>query len=83
MAPAYDAMTDAGAHWGSSYAVEVPIYFAPQDFSETPTLRRSNAFDIVGEECRQVRSGVGILDISGFSRYGSPGPAPNGGWTIC
>jgi len=75
MAPAYDAMTDAGAHWGSSYALEVPIYFAPQDFSETPTLRRSNAFDIVGEECRQVRSGVGILDISGFSRYEVSGPS--------
>ncbi len=75
MAPAYDAMTAAGAHWGSSYGLEVPIYFAPREFSETPTLRRSNAFDIVGEECRQVRSGVGILDISGFSRYEVTGPA--------
>jgi dimethylglycine dehydrogenase len=75
MAPAYDAMTAAGAYWGSSYGLEVPIYFAPRDFSETPTLRRSNAFDIVGEECRQVRSGVGILDISGFSRYEVTGPA--------
>jgi len=74
MAPAYDAMTAAGAHWGSSYGLEVPIYFAPREFSETPTLRRSNAFDIVGEECRQVRSGVGILDISGFSRYEVAGP---------
>ena len=74
MAPAYDAMTVAGAHWGSSYGLEVPIYFAPREFSETPTLRRSNAFDIVGEECRQVRSGVGILDISGFSRYEVTGP---------
>jgi dimethylglycine dehydrogenase len=74
MAPAYDAMTAAGAHWGSSYGLEVPIYFAPRDFSETPTLRRSNAFDIVGNECRQVRSGVGILDISGFSRYEVSGP---------
>ena len=74
MAPAYDAMTAAGAHWGSSYGLEVPIYFAPREFSETPTLRRSNAFDIVGEECRQVRSGVGILDISGFSRYEVTGP---------
>ncbi|HUP15962.1 MAG TPA: FAD-dependent oxidoreductase [Acidimicrobiia bacterium] len=74
MAPAYDAMTAAGAHWGSSYGLEVPIYFAPREFSETPTLRRSNAFDIVGEECRQVRSGVGILDISSFSRYEIAGP---------
>jgi dimethylglycine dehydrogenase len=74
MAPAHDAMRAAGAHWGCSYGLEVPIYFAPRDFSETPTLRRSNAFDIVGEECRQVRSGVGILDISSFSRYEVVGP---------
>ena len=74
MAPAYDAMTAAGAHWGNSYGLEVPIYFAPREFAETPTLRRSNAFDIVGEECRQVRAGVGILDISGFSRYEISGP---------
>jgi dimethylglycine dehydrogenase len=74
MAPAYDAMTEAGAQWGCSYGLEVPIYFAPKGFEETPTLRRSNAFDIVGEECRRVRAGVGILDISGFSRYEVSGP---------
>src|SRR5688572_20129494 len=74
MAPAYDAMTAAGDHWGSSYAIEVPIYFAPRKFAETLTLRRSNSFDIVGEECRRVRSGVGILDISGFARYEVTGP---------
>jgi dimethylglycine dehydrogenase len=69
MAPAYDAMTEAGANWGALYGLEVPIYFAPKGFEETPTLRRSNAFDVVGEECHQVRSGVGIIDITGFSRY--------------
>ena len=74
MAPAYDAMTEAGAAWGVSYGLEIPIYFAEPGFEEAPTLRRSNAHDIVGEECRQVRSGVGILDISGFSRYEVTGP---------
>ena len=72
--PAYDSMTDDGAFWGEMYGLEVPIYFAARDFEETPTLRRSNAFDIVGEECRQVRDGVGILDITGFSRYEVSGP---------
>ncbi len=74
MAPAYDAMTEAGAQWGVSWGLEVPIYFAEQGFEEIPSLRRSNAHDIVGEECRQVRSGVGILDIAGFSRYEVTGP---------
>ncbi|MEX1038937.1 MAG: FAD-dependent oxidoreductase [Acidimicrobiia bacterium] len=74
MSPAYEPMTAAGAHWGELYGLEVPIYFAGEGFSETPTLKRSNAFDIVGEECRQVREGVGIIDITGFSRYEVTGP---------
>lgn len=68
-APAYDALTAEGARWGCSWGLEVPIYFAPEGFEETPTLKRSNAHDIVGEECRRTRDGVGIIDTSGFSRY--------------
>ncbi|MEO1640626.1 MAG: FAD-dependent oxidoreductase [Pseudomonadota bacterium] len=69
-APAYADMTAAGCQWGASYGLEVPLYFAPKpDFTETPTLRRSNAFDIVGAECKAVRENVGLLDISGFSRF--------------
>ena len=73
-APAYDAMTAAGANWGCSWGLEVPLLFAPPGFSETPTLKRSNAFPIVAEECAAVREGVGLLDISGFSRYQVTGP---------
>jgi len=74
MAPAHDAMTQAGCKWGQSWDLEVPLYFAPKGFEETPTLKRSNAFDIVGQECRTVREGVGLLDITGFSRYEVSGP---------
>ncbi len=73
-APAHDAMSQAGCQWGVSYGLEVPLYFAPEGFQETPTLRRSNAFDIVGGECRAVREAVGLLDISGFSRFEVSGP---------
>lgn len=48
--PAYEAMSANGARWGVSWGLEVPIYFAPAGFEETPTLKRSNAFAIVGEE---------------------------------
>ncbi|MEX0285313.1 MAG: FAD-dependent oxidoreductase [Paracoccaceae bacterium] len=74
MTPAHDAMTEAGCKWGVSWDMEVPLYFAPKGFEETPTLRRSNAHDIVGEECKAIREGVGLLDISGFSRYEITGP---------
>ncbi|MGC2783750.1 MAG: FAD-dependent oxidoreductase [Roseiarcus sp.] len=74
MTPAYDAMTEAGCRWGNSWGLEVPLYFAPAGFEERPTLKRSNAFDIVGGECRLVREGVGLLDIASFSRYEVTGP---------
>ena len=67
--PAYDAMNAAGALWGCSWGLEVPLMFGPDGFEETPTLKRSNAFEIVAQECRAVREQVGLLDISGFSRY--------------
>ena len=74
MAPAHSDMTAAGAQWGNSWDLEVPLYFAPQGFAETPSLKRSNAFDIVGAECRAVREKVGLLDITGFSRFEVSGP---------
>ncbi len=73
-APAHDAMTANGARRGCSWGLEAPIYFAPEGFEEIPTLKRSNAHDIVGEECRRTRAGVGVIDISGFSRFEVTGP---------
>jgi len=78
MAPAHDAMTAAGARWGVGWDLELPLYFAPEGFEEKPTLRRSNAFPIVAEECRAVRRDVGLLDISGFSRFEVTGPDAEG-----
>jgi dimethylglycine dehydrogenase len=70
MAPAYSDMSAAGCQWGASWGLEVPLYFAPTpDFEEKPSLRRSNAHDIVAAECRNVRVNVGLLDITGFSRF--------------
>ncbi len=66
---AYEGMTSAGAVWGANWGLEVPLYFAPKGFAEKPSLRRSNAFDIIGAEARAVRDKAGLLDITGFSRY--------------
>jgi dimethylglycine dehydrogenase len=74
MAPAYSEMTAAGARWGVSWDMEVPIYFAPEGFVEKPTLKRSNAYDLVAAECKAVREAVGLLDISAFSRFKVSGP---------
>jgi len=74
LAPAHSDMSAAGCRWGASWDLEVPLYFAPEGFEETPTLKRSNAFDIVAQECKAVRSAVGLLDITGFSRFEVTGP---------
>ncbi len=75
MAPAHDAMTAAGCRWGVNWDLEVPLYFAPnEDFVESHTLKRSNAFDIVAAECKNARENVGMVDITGFSRFEVSGP---------
>ncbi len=69
----------AGARWGVSWGLEIPLYFVTEPeggagFVEQPTLRRSNAFEIVGREVRAVRHGVGLLDTTAFARYDVSGP---------
>ncbi|MCW6507793.1 GcvT family protein [Lichenifustis flavocetrariae] len=73
-APAYDAMTAAGARWGNNWGLELPLYFAEPGFVETPTLRRSNADPFLAAEAQAVRSAAGLLDTSAFSRYRVSGP---------
>jgi dimethylglycine dehydrogenase len=56
--------------WGAVWGLEVPLYFAPQGFEENPSLKRSNAHDVVGAECRRcARRGpsryLGLLPLRG------------------
>jgi dimethylglycine dehydrogenase len=75
VSPSYDQMTEAGARWGNSWGLEVPLYFAPsKDYEENHTLRRSTAFDIIGKEVLHTRQNAGLIDISGYSRYEVSGP---------
>ncbi len=75
VAGAYRDMTEAGARWGTSWGLEVPLYFAPTpDFEEPGTARRSAAFPIIADECRAVQNAAGLLDITGFSRFEVKGP---------
>ncbi len=51
MAPAHDAMTAAGARWGVSWGLEVPLYFAPDGL-------RGDADPEALERARNRRRGV-------------------------
>ncbi len=76
VSPIHDDLSASGAQFGFLWGLEVPLLFTPEDdaFAEAPTLRRSNAFDCIGQEVSAVRSAAGIVDITGFSRYEISGP---------
>jgi len=72
----YDRLQEANAVFGSSYGLEMPLWFAPEGSEpvEIPSFRRSNSHEPVGEECRAVRDSVGILDITSIAKYEVSGP---------
>ena len=74
--PIHDRLSARNAAWGASFGLENALYFAPagEEPVETPTFRRSNAFGPVGEECRAVRNGVGLIETSNFAKYEITGP---------
>ena len=74
--PSYNALDAQGAVWGASFGLEHALWFSPEGPGqiEIPTFRRSNAFGPVAEECRAVRTGVGLLEIANFAKYEVSGP---------
>lgn len=74
--PAYGLWDAENAVFGQGYGMEHVNYFAPKGEPrfETPSFRRSNAHDAVGEECRAVRNAVGINEIHNFGKYLVKGP---------
>ncbi|NOD75196.1 MULTISPECIES: FAD-dependent oxidoreductase [unclassified Ruegeria] len=75
--PMYDIFSDLGAVWGQQFGLEVANYFAQGDEPgyETPSFRRSDAFEATGREVRAVRENVGINEVHNFGKYRITGPA--------
>jgi dimethylglycine dehydrogenase len=69
--PLYDRFKAAGAVMGANFGLEHALWFAPQGVApaETPTYRRSEAFPHVGEECRAVRSAVGLYETTNYGKF--------------
>jgi dimethylglycine dehydrogenase len=76
MTPCYAAQSARGAHFGVVWGMETPQFFTPgpPDFTETPSLRRSNAHLIVGAEVAATRAAAGLLDTGVYARYEVTGP---------
>ena len=69
--PAHPLLTEVGARFDVTWGLEVPQYFAPgqPNFVDTPSLGRSEAFDLVAEEVAAVRQAVGAYETGVYARY--------------
>jgi dimethylglycine dehydrogenase len=74
--PVHDLLAADGALFGCTWGMETPQFFAQGQpgFVETPSMRRSNAHDLVAAEVRAVREAAGMFDASVYARYEVSGP---------
>lgn len=74
--PVYEKQKEMGAVFGLNYGWEHPLWFARN--GEAPKdeygFERQSWFKPVAEECRALREGVGIIDVSNFGKYSVTGP---------
>ena len=69
--PVYEALTRENSVWGEYCGLEHALWFAPKGVEpkEEITFRRSNAHDIVGDECRAVQNGVGMIETANYGKF--------------
>jgi len=70
----HDVLRGRGAVMGFRFGWERPLWFSRDGMRDEYSMRRGNWHDAVGEECRAVRSAVGVLDQSSFAKYSASGP---------
>jgi dimethylglycine dehydrogenase len=75
--PIYERLAAEHAVFGDYCALEHALWFAPSapEAQEEITFHRSNAHPHVAEECRAVREGVGLLEISNYGKFEVTGAA--------
>jgi dimethylglycine dehydrogenase len=73
--PLYDHLREKGAVFGARFGWERPLWFDKNGPGHDEySFRRGNWHTAVGEECKAVRSGVGVLDQTSFAKYEVSGP---------
>jgi dimethylglycine dehydrogenase len=73
--PLYDTLLAKGAVFGARFGWERPLWFAHKGPARDEySFRRGNWHASVGEECKAVRSRVGVLDQTSFAKYEVSGP---------
>ena len=71
-APCYDRLKNHGAVFGQKFGWERANWFAPDGVPQEDhwSFRRSNWFEHVGNEVRNVAENAGVLDMSAFAKIG-------------
>ncbi len=72
----YDALKAENAVFGDYWGLEHALWFAPKGTPAVDDIsfRRSNAHEAVGVECKAVRDGVGVIEISNYGKFDVSGP---------
>ena len=70
-APCYDRMKAAGAQFGQVNGWERPNYFAEVGFSDhdARSFRRGGWWEHAKAEAEAIRSGVGLIDATAFTKH--------------
>jgi dimethylglycine dehydrogenase len=74
--PIYEKLKGMGAVFGQRYGWERANWFAPPGVEPRDrwSFRRTNYFEHVGNECRRLRSAVGVIDLTPFTKHIVRGP---------
>jgi len=74
--PVYDRLDRMGAVWGQRYGWERANWFAPQGVERVDrwSFHRTNYFEHVGNEVRLMRTRVGVIDLTPFTKHEVSGP---------
>ncbi|MBW2618984.1 MAG: FAD-dependent oxidoreductase, partial [Deltaproteobacteria bacterium] len=73
--PIYERQKAAGAVFGDAFGWERAQWFSDKAGDrDVDSWRRSNWHEPVGQECKAVMNGAGLLDLTGFSKFLITGP---------
>ncbi|MEO0938238.1 MAG: FAD-dependent oxidoreductase [Pseudomonadota bacterium] len=86
-APAYDRQKAAGAQFGQVNGWERPNYYAPQGFDDhaSRSFRRGGWWQYAVDEAKAIRTGVGLIDATAFTKHLLKGPGATAflDWFTC
>ncbi len=74
--PIYDRLAAKNAVFGAVCGLEHAVWFQTpgKEPVEDVTFKRSNAFDVVAQECDAIRNRVAMIENSNFAKYEVTGP---------